>query len=892
MLLSIAAVLSLLLLLYICGAGPTLLCMASEESPQRILAMPVVGLCGYIVLAMFLAQLGLSGAAMVPAITAFFGGVAVLGYLRGVRVTQKEVVRAAPVLGLGLLAVVFVGWPVFRLGYENYWGFANPDEAYLIPLVNWVTHHRLGIPPDYIPDPAGYRGITLNVIFGIYYVMPVISQITGIPAELLFNLTMLGLVYLIPGSIYALSEAAGLSRPTSVMAAILISISSLVAYTFYLDSLGAFTVIAVIPMLVALVFRYVRRPDRDGTVPVVIVASGIYFGYLANIGFCGLLIGTILCAAVARRKVPVVRALGLVVSTAVVIFGAFPGFAINLFKFFVTEALGGSRFVFSRPDEIVLSLSLGLTERIFALYWGFRLPGAAAWPFCSMPELTLLGGIILSVFTVWLFWPRVSSLPGEFRLIVGAIILVVIGYVHSRNGYGVFKLAAWAAPFFVVGFAATVIGMVRWLRRHGWGRWSYVPYVLVALYGVPNAAMVLELGRAAAGIEGVRRYSNAPRLSFKEVQGLAEAGRRFGSSKMSVAVADPVAQRWVSAFFRPPHYSFLPPVELAVRDSLPRVVLPDVGRYLLRWNTPDTDIAPPPDCPALWAGGRFAVSAADSCRNLLVFGEGWYRFEESDLSPSLKRLRWLRKRGELLLIHPSEGPQRLGLTIVVGPGNSGSQRTVAILLNGRTLEERRVVGTARILTEPFVASGPVSQVEIVISENAQPLPRRWALWNRWVPEEARELNIAVTAVGLYDSRTADAPPTAFSLTSATPSRAIASGFFSDRWMGSEATVTLAAPAVAGDVQIVGMVPGVAALPFPFSISLQLNGAWVPSCTIDRPGQFKVLCPIPREASAGLRAGQGVEIHIQAPATFTTPNDKRQLSMRIESVELVSQKGMP
>jgi len=481
----------------------------------------------------------------------------------------------------------------------------------------------------------------------------------------------------------------------------------------------------------------------------------------------------------------------------------------------------------------------------------------------------------------------VSGLPTVFSVVLGVTLAVVLKYIYDGNGYGVFKLAAWAHPFAVVGFSAGVLGAARWLQVHRGHGFVWIPYAALALYVVPNLGMVTQIGINAARHTAESRINLAPLLSFQEVRELGDVGARWGTQGIVVALPDVVTGYWVKLTMRTanPSPAYLPWLTLDVQDSELRQQYPALGRYLLHGNTPVTDIVPPAACPAVWSNRLFALSVLDECRNVLAFGEGWYGFEQSNTTPWLNRFRWLRKRGELLLINPDTAPQRLRISLITGPGNPSPRRTISVFLNGKEIDSFALVGTARVLTKPFVATGPVAQLQIEVKEDASSLPRRWALWNRWVPEDARRLNIAITRVALAGINAECDLPTSLNLLSEGETQPLTNGFFADRWMGAEAAVTLTSPAPPDAIALKGMIPAGMNLPSPFHLDLTLNGAPLPSCTIARPGPFQVSCPIPAEVRRSLKPSAPVYFGIKAEATFTTSADPRQLSLQLERVDL-------
>jgi len=106
-------------------------------------------------------------------------------------------------------------------------------------------------------------------------------------------------------------------------------------------------------------------------------------------------------------------------------------------------------------------------------------------------------------------------------------------------------------------------------------------------------------------------------------------------------------------------------------------------------------------------------------------------------------------------------------------------------------------------------------------------------------------------------------------------------------MGREATVTLGSPAPAPkELSVSGMIPGGVGLPFPFRITATLDGVRLPTCEIIRAGPFQTHCPVPDQVRLSVRPGQAIRIDLQPERTFTGKGDSRQISLRLDRVELV------
>jgi hypothetical protein len=890
---TLLAIVTGLLLLYVCGLGPALILMNPKESPYRLVMAPALGLCAYITLAMFLAQFSLTGSTIAIIALPFFTGFALVGWLMS-PLTRNECSRAAPALLLSMLAILIAGWPLIYRGMANYWGLANPDQAFLTPVLEWLHTHPIGIPPEYRPrfrNLGSYRDIPPNTVLAVFYFTSAISFLTRIPVELLFNVTGLCMASLAPYSVYALCGELRLPRNASITATAMVACSALVAYTFYLDSLAAVTLTAVLPICLLLAIQFVRVPGWRSAVCVVIVSVAMYYNYLGAIGLLGLLLGAIIAVGLLSRAVVWRQAvfLGLGVIALIVLLCA--PYALTILKFFFQETFG-TRFA-TQNNELFLSMALNLTERVIPFFWGLSIPGVQIIGSVVYPSIALLVGALFLLALVASSNRRISGLPVNFLISVSLAFLVILLYTQRGIGYGVFKLVAWVHPIMVICLCAATFGISNWLRMRRHQALAWLVLAVVPAYIVPNLCIAFALGRSTIFHTPGVVANMAPNLSFDDIRELKAAARRAGSGQIVAVLSNAVSNYWADSYLMGSHSHVFPTLELFEVDSAPRrsTDWPPQTGYLLHLNQPGMDIVRPPDCESVWLDRAFALSPMDRCRDVILIGQGWFAFEkqESAAMPWIRTFRWLKKRGEVLLLNASGAPQRLRMGMRIGPGNPSSSRTVSVLLNGRQIDQFTVVGTARVDSRPFVASGAWNQLEVEVKEDAKPLPRAFALWNKWIPGEPRALNLGFTDFHLVDANDpTDGLASSVDLVNDATGRWLMNGIYPDLWMGSDASITLSAPVTPAEIVVSGMAPGRVGLPFPFHLHTAVNGMPLPPCSIEHAGAFDVHCGIPREIRQALQAGTPLKIDLHSESTFSNIHgDSRRLSLRLARVLLGS-----
>lgn len=114
---------------------------------------------------------------------------------------------------------------------------------------------------------------------------------------------------------------------------------------------------------------------------------------------------------------------------------------------------------------------------------------------------------------------------------------------------------------------------------------------------------------------------------------------------------------------------------------------------------------------------------------------------------------------------------------------------------------------------------------------------------------------------------------------------LTNGLFADHWIGTEAAMTFRSPGIPDEIRLTGVAPGGVNLPFPFHVTLTLNGAAQPSCIGQHPGRFELSCAIRSDPRALLKAGGVAHLVMCTEAMFTPPGDPRRLSLRLETVAL-------
>jgi len=791
------------------------------------------------------------------------------------------------------------------MGYGNYWGFANPDHALYLTLIQYLDGHSFGVAtPEYIGHFYALGGADVSkisydnsVILGLSYFFPMLSILTRIPIALLFSVITASVACVVPASTFVLCDLGlGFERRVSLFAAALTACSSLIAYTFYLHSLGAMTVIATLPVGIAFALEYFRNGGLRRLGPVLLFATGMYFGYFAGFAILGLsLVAIALCASLTSAH-GLRRALLSGAGIAATVWAIWGAQAITVFQRLIRESLGGG--MFSKTNELLVTFALTLTERGVPFFWGLHLPfirDPALFRGTTAYFAILFGvGTLLFALLALAAWRRLSGICAEYLCALGAILALILLYaILGSGGYGAFKIIAWIHPLVLTATAASAVGL--WKRspfRH-YRFLHVVPLALTALYAGLNIANTVFLARQSLGVE-TAGLNNAAGLRLEDFRAVQRVAGTWGRAGIEVAVADPVAQAWLVPFLRSSTSEFVPMLSLKVYDSTPfSIRAKPVGRYILHWADNSKGLVAFPPSTDVWRGRTFALSPLAGVSDAILFGRGWYREESSpnSLFEWLHHFRWLRKRAELLILNPSPSPKRLLLQLVSGPGNPSPVRHVGLYLNGVRFDDLEFTGRARTLTRPFVASPPWSQIELAVSEDAEPLARSNALWNSWVPADARSLNVAISTLELVGADGTDALlQSVMDFGEGKHSLGLMDGVYPDGWVGQSAKFVMRVPPNLAAIEIRGMLPGMSALPHPYKLAVSVENQPVDVVSISRPGAFDLKIPV-ETRRLGIGSMRSAHVTLGPLVTFNgrssgLSGDPRDLSILLDRVALL------
>ena len=906
---TLALVLTMLVLVWLSGLGVMQLIFRTPDSIPRLLVCPFAGMAAAVLLFFFLLPLNMTGTQTGAFDMVLLGVLAALGVWKS-PLRREDWREAMPVLLICSGGFLLAAWPLLASGYQDYLGYANPDVPSFISLMRYFSSH-----PVKLPDPRFFRGLGPGGMVGVLVYAYQTSALTAVSVEELFSTVCAVIVFLSPCSVYLLCRIGlGMTRRMCLVTASAGATSSLLAYTFYLHSLGTLTVMVTLPVAVGVAIHYFRNPDWRHAVLLGLLLSGSLYNYSAGFIVFAVVCGAVGAIAVWRPEFPRKRLVALgAACVAAIALPSFPylkGILISMISLSAQSKLAAT------ANELQTTFALVLTERGLPFFWGLAIPFASPpqWFGSGPTALALVLAVAALLFTIAAhsLSVRASGLTPGFRAALAAASALMVFFYGRGVGYGVFKLIAWTHFLFLAALAADVL--------NGFSKRRVVRIVLCsALLGYMcfNAALAIQLGRSSLGL-GDSILSSMPSFTLRDFRALEALPPQTNAL---VGLADQVAREWVSPFLGHPEpryttlteiydsaFGFVGRQSLSVQDSQPMAFLPHcddtehadelrlahlscldlASSSFLDWRQ-GRDLGGKAGT-AEWVSRVFALQKGVPA-DTVILGRGWYRTELVPRSPfawQRNPFRWLRKRAEVFVLNPSPAPKRLHLTMAAGFGYASEERHLELLLNGRHVETIFLAGFRDLITEPFEIPGPASQIELAVEEIADPIKRTLALWNRWVPADARHLNVAVSHLELIEggAGSAHVPSEVDFGAQLGGWGTTTNGLFPDRWAGAGASIGLRVPPGTAYLDLRGFVPGVRAYSFPIHLDFFAGGEPLGSGRIDAPGQFRIRIPVSAAVAARLHGEATISLHPSAtfqPSALRIGPDTRILSFQISYI---------
>jgi hypothetical protein len=883
-------------MLFVAGYGPTLLLVDRKENRSRAIIVPAFGLACYIVVTHFLASLQLSGG-WISLISPLVFGVLVFTVPRNRRLDRREIRESLGVFAICCAGLLLAIWPLLREGYASYLATGNADAAYNLGVYDAFQHHAYRGPlSTSIPY---WPNVQFGLVFGVGYLCVLLAQVTGANVLKLHEVVSASLVFVAPATVFLFSVVClKAPRRTALVAAAASAFSSLVCYTFYLQSIGAMTFIALLPAVLAL---WSEALDAKASRQIAVAAflfTGTSFGYYAAFPIMLLLLAVAAAVALARRAIGIKelwRSVAILASVALI---SFPALTLAIFRRSLAESSSSRLVATLQGPEVLLSFAFALTEQYLTFFWGLLIPPLASGSAFEAPSWGFLFALVLSVLLsaalLYFVLRRRAAVPLQTQAQVSVLLAAVVYFVFRNNGYGAFKLAAYLNPIFLPFLVCGITpegrsagkGKGRWLARCRYG-------ILVALVGL-NLAWSVRLGLASLPSSTLAGKSMSG-FSAEDFDGLSSIPKSIpADARILAAIPDAVVQRWALTYLNQSKVSTVPLLSLSPEEADSSEQLAATGadsaHYLLTWALRNHDVIHQRALSPVWQNAKFQLIPIESVRNFLTIGRGWYRMEALPQSTQewQHQFRWLRSHGEFILLNASGEELRLRLTVVSGDGQPTPDRLISVALNGEKFDEIVTAGVGNVVTRPFRAHGFMNRLSISLPDSAQPVPSRWGLFRRWVPKDGRRLNVAVSKVELINDREYRAirAPCRVDLSRpdawGTPGL---SGIYADGWIAHEAHILLEPCGKSDSISIQGSVPRLPQSEPPFPVTVSVNGG-LQTVELSKPGPFMVTLPVPQ----GGAKGRPYDIIVGSPRTFVPAElglgpDRRRLSIMVNAIEI-------
>lgn len=779
------------LLAGLCGYGPVVLLLPDEYRDEfAYVLMPPLGYTIYSWFAFTLSgTLHLTGAhvTIIGASVFLLLGLGAFFLKRPPRPTARGVASA---VGLSLVAMVCVLWPLFYIGAATYAGAVNPDYTATLYDIHFLDDHAVmdGISKHtdsygYFKDLAG--GVGQSARFGSSYFVLLVDHLLPVPPRTALTLCIGLFVFCLPLSVYFMARLAfGFSRRAAAIASALIGTSAPVSLSYVYFYVGQNSGLGVLPAVLALLYLVVTQPSWRIAALATLALNGLYVMYTGMVPYAIAPVGFAALYLAAARQVKLGRSLllGLGIAVASVLLN------VGNWRFLATALVGWNKLVgLGLQGQFFIDF---LTEQFVPIFLGLitypltlSIFGGQTGRRFLIGLYALSGVVVIMLAAFGLRWGRRRARTGPVALALGAgLIYGSVWYLytfHRQYGYAVFKMASWLQFIYVLPLAYgldRIGGDIRGARSTARQALGVGVLAMLAIVVLGNVVSTFHLSRLSLGRDTnrgkiVNSYDMSGNYDYLE---LPDALRRHVPDGKTVGISfvDSIQHEWVAYYLRDLRLSILghqliPADDENLPDVITRRATDYYGNvwvdhnfyfhgasddYYLTWNDShvNQDIVERRLPAPIWQNRSFRLFSGPECPDFLFTGRGWYRLEFRGAWewwwPA--RFRWTAEGGEIYLLRAGQPgqPYRLSFVGIVGHGLANKRRRIELWHNLVKFDEVEVNGTARVVSKPFFPTGGVDRLVLKVRERVRPLERWVRLWNKDLPRDYRRLNLLVAEV--------------------------------------------------------------------------------------------------------------------------------------------------
>lgn len=781
-----------------------------------------------------------------------------------------------------LLLVAF--WPVLYQGIALYLGTANPDFYQSLAYQEGLLRYRipalaprpaidaslnplLALFPD--PLPARFGGVMFSILH---------QELLGVPARDALMTSIVVFLLGLPLATFLLCRTVlAMSERVAFLSALLIATSAPVVMSFIHVLVGQNSALALLPLCIAICHLALTMRSRKLVLLSMLLLSATFWIYVMVLPYVLAPIGLFAIYDLTRHREGALRWAFLAVAASVGVFLVLHLGMLGEVRQLVreiTELLGRSNkaVYVDFLTELSLPYALGLSSYPLGASFLFNWLATRLNHFAAMSVFAIatLAVVTFYFYSARLWESEASSRNKIFvRITLGVYIAVALYFNFvSPYGYAIFKMASWLqfflVPFLAYGFNALIVE--RRAPRRGHLAAGAIAFVFVA----GNLLASLDFGVKGMGRD---RYRGAIANSYgiggnPDYVALESALKHVARPGQVVGImgTDYIANLWAAyyvvkaglkAYFVshddfPDEDAILPPISgsasAAVTQSRSRFVGAGHADYFLlanRGNLNQEIVAQSDRLQPLWSNDSFLLVPADSARDVVATGLGFYRLEYFDRDQFSwwwpDKMRWTPGGGEILLINAGRPdlPHRLSYVAIAGTQRE-MPRTLELWVNGKLIDETRMQSAARIVSKPFHVTGAVDKLVIRIKERVPRPPRNFGLWNRQLPADQRELNVVMAQVRVLRPGDPAIPTTKGTSTARELLDSVSrfNGITLDGWASDKSFFELPVIGGARKALLSIQIPGWSGFRFPFVVRFRTNGQPVEK-RFEAPGDHAV-----------------------------------------------------